>query len=86
MSRLMEAFSYISRLLGKNLKKLIEDACGREAKQRTLYGGLMLKWMRNQSIVFRYFLERLCFMAQQRESRQKRLERKQPKTKEQLKQ
>jgi hypothetical protein len=38
----------------------------RAREWRTLYGGLMLKWMRNQSMVLRYFFERLCFMMPQR--------------------
>jgi len=37
----------------------------RAASALTLYGGLMLKWMRNQSMFLRYFFERLCFMALQ---------------------
>jgi hypothetical protein len=40
----------------------------RTREWRTLYGGLMLKCIRNQSMVLRYFFERLCFMMPQQVS------------------
>ena len=43
------------------LLKVAVRACA----THTLYGGLMLKWMRYQSMAVRYFFERLCFMALQ---------------------